>query len=111
MGCHVRSKGGFAVFVEIELTACDYFVRGVFVRDADCGGEAVEQKDQEVDEVDDDLSWENLVREVGDNGAAVLLDYPDVAFNLPDVFAGCCCVDFDHVDNVLHLVKFLFHHD
>ncbi len=107
VGFDVRSKGGFAVFVEIELTACDYFARGVFVQDANCGGEAVEPKDQEVDEVDE----ENLVREVRDNGVAVLLDYPDVAFDLPDMFAGCCHVDFDHVNNVLHLIKFLVHHD
>ncbi len=57
------------------------------------------------------MSWENLVREVGDDGAAALLDYPDVAFNLPNVFVGCCHFDFNHVDNVLHLVKFLVHHD
>ncbi len=111
VGFDVRSKGDFAVFVEIELTTCDYFARGVFVQYADCRGEAVEPKDQEVDEVDDDLSWENLVREVGDDGAAALLDYPDVALDLPNVFPGCCHVDFDHVDNVLHLVKFLVHHD
>ncbi len=88
VGINIRSKGGFAVFVEIKLTACDYFARGVFVQDTNCGGDAVEPKDQEVDKVDDDLSWENLVREVGDDGAAALLDYPDNAFDLPDVFAG-----------------------
>jgi hypothetical protein len=110
-GFNAGSKGGFAVFCEIDFMAEDNFTGGVFVGYPGSRWEAIKPKDSKVDKVDDNLTGEHCEGEVRHECTAVFLGGADVPFNFASVFACRGGVDFHHFIGIFDLVEFLVHHN
>ncbi len=111
VGFNIGSKGGFAVFCEIGITAEEDFMGGVFVGYPGSCWEAIKPKDSKVDKVNDDLTGEHCEGEVQHECMAAFLGGADVLFYFADVFACHGGVDFHHFIGIFDLVKFLVHHN
>jgi hypothetical protein len=111
VGFNVGSKGGLAVFCEIDFTAEDNLVGGVLVGYPGGRWEAIKPKDSKVDKVDDNLTGEHCEGEVRHECTAAFLGGVDVLFDLANLFACRGGVDLHHFICIFDLVKFLVNHN
>jgi hypothetical protein len=111
MGFNVGSKGGLAVYCEIEFTDKDNFTGEVFVGCPGGRWEAIKPKDSEVDKVDDDLTGEHCEGEDRHECTAAFLGGADVSFDFANIFACRGGVNFHHFISIFDLGEFLVHHN
>jgi hypothetical protein len=111
MGFNVGSKGGLAVFCEIEFMAEDNCAGGIFFGYPGGRWEAIKPKNSKVDKVDDDLTGEHCEGEVQQECMAAFLGGANVLFDFANMFACCGGVDFHYFIGIFNLVKFLVYHN
>ncbi len=99
------------MFCEINFTAEDDFLGGVFVGYPGSRWEAIKPKNSKIDKVDEDLTGEHCKGEVQHECTAAFLGGADLLFNFADVFACCGGNDFYHFIGIFDLVEFLVHHN